>query len=71
MKASEYIKRLEILVKEHGDLDLVYAKDDEGNAFLPVNYFPGPGHYIAKENDFHDIDYDEDGTFEINALCIN
>ena len=38
MKASELIKRLEELVDKHGDLDLIYSSDDEGNYYNKVLY---------------------------------
>ena len=33
MKLKEYIEKLQELYLEHGDLELVYAVDDEGNYY--------------------------------------
>lgn len=38
MKLSEYIKGLQEVFEEHGDIDCYYAVDDEGNAFRQVHY---------------------------------
>ena len=40
MKLKEYIEKLQELYLEHGDLDLVYAIDDEGNYYNTVSYNP-------------------------------
>ena len=31
MKLNEYIKRLQELKKEHGNVEVIYSMDDEGN----------------------------------------
>ena len=41
MKLKEYIEKLQELYLEHGDLELVYAVDDEGNYYDKVSYDPG------------------------------
>jgi len=38
MKLSEYIKGLQKFLKENGDMECYYAKDDEGNAYQEVHY---------------------------------
>ena len=62
MKASEYLKDLQALVDLHGDLDLVYAINEEGNAFHKVEFEPSAGHL---KGDF----FDTEG--EVNSICIN
>lgn len=69
MTLEKYLTALNELVQNDPELlkcIVVYAKDDEGNAFNPVEYEPTIGYYH------------EDGTFETgtggddpNALCIN
>lgn len=66
MKLSEYITELQMIENQHGDLECIYAVDEEGNAFFPVYYVPSAGlfdkeshHFIAKHHG------------NINAVCIN
>lgn len=68
MKATEIIKHLEAIIKEYGDLYLIYSADDEGNYFDMVHFAPMP------------CEYHDDGTikgstdvenFVPNAICIN
>jgi len=33
MKLKEYIENLQAIYADEGNLDLIYAKDDEGNSF--------------------------------------
>ena len=40
MKLKEYIKRLQKLAKEVGDVELIYGTDEEGNWFNSVCYAP-------------------------------
>lgn len=63
MKISEHIKALQDLKKKHGDLELVYSKDDEGNAFSPVVYSPSVGRFSGRE-----FSQTEDNP---NSVCIN
>jgi len=66
MKLNDYIKKLQKLEKEgYGELDIIYAKDDEGNAYSEVFFNPSVGYL------------DEDGGFlskenaEKTHICIN
>ena len=36
MRLTKYIEKLQELFAEHGDLDLIYSKDDEGNGYEKV-----------------------------------
>jgi len=66
-------------MKEHGDLPLVSARDDEGNGFNYVYFTPTYGTYDGKRNgEFHDgSDSDEEdeedgfGPYDNEAVCIN
>ena len=40
MKLKEYIAKLQELEAIHGDLEIVYSSDDEGNSFSNVYYEP-------------------------------
>lgn len=73
MKASEMVEQLNKLIKEHGDLDLVYAVDDEGNAYHTVEFGPGTGLYMDDEQMFICAGNfeDEEITDKPNAICIN
>jgi hypothetical protein len=74
MTLQEYINGLLELVKENpstADMKVVYAIDDEGNAFHSVGNTPTLG--IFEDNEFHqpnDEDNDDE-DFEFNADCIN
>ena len=64
MKASTLIVNLQKLIEKHGDQEVIYSVDDEGNAFEPVHYEPSVGIY-----DNHD--FDVEGDKQPNAFCIN
>lgn len=40
MKLKEYALHIVNMVKEHGDKEVFYAVDDEGNAYCPVHFAP-------------------------------
>ena len=40
MKLKEYIKKLQKLAKEVGDVELIYGTDEEGNWFNSVCFAP-------------------------------
>lgn len=74
MKLLEYIEKLQALAQEHGDLELVYSVDDEGNYFRKVGFHPSEG--LFRDNEFVSAtmfeDYEIDNIPEnINAICIN
>jgi hypothetical protein len=64
MKLKEYIKELEELLDEHGDLDLYAASDDEGNSYNKVGFSPGIRYLPPDEVGSYRLDYllDEDGV---------
>jgi len=68
MKISEMIKNLTKIKKEHGNLNLVYSIDDEGNEFKQICFTPTIGHYEDRE--FCPIDNKEDHD-KINSCCVN
>lgn len=40
MKASTLVAKLQELIETNGDLDLIYAKDDEGNGYDTISFSP-------------------------------
>ena len=42
MKLSNFIRGLQIVKKEHGDLDVIYSSDDEGNSYGQIYFSPTP-----------------------------
>lgn len=77
MKLKDYIKSLQEIVEQNPDyseLDVIYAKDDEGNGYQHVGYGPSigvnseEGKYYAE---FENYDEDEHELDEINCVCIN
>jgi len=79
MKLKDYAKRLNEILNEspeNGELEVVYAIDDEGNAFHSVWSEPTIGYH--GDNDFMSIEDAKDPYFEgqydkkkPNAICIN
>ena len=74
MKLEEYISDLQNLVKEHPEylnFKVVYAADDEGNQFNPLNHSPSLGNY--EKGEFTPDDGTEEFTQQckINSICIN
>ena len=75
MKLREYIEILkEIEERYGGDLEMVYAIDDEGNAYHPVHYKPNAGfctdgyikdYYATGTRDYNDL------SEEANCVCVN
>lgn len=71
MKLKEYISKLEVLLEKHGDVDIIYSSDSEGNSYEKVLYEPS----ACK---FTDGDTEELVKFvshyprvKVNAVCIN
>lgn len=50
MKLANYIKELQDLLEEHGDLDLYTSSDDEGNSYNKVFCSPEIRYLAASEN---------------------
>ena len=87
MKVSNFIEILKDLKEEHGDLDLIYSSDDEGNGFKKVVFIPSVGHWNSvREMWFGEIEmYDkndeiaghnemsstQEELLKFNAVCIN
>ena len=75
MKLRDYVEHLKKLVRAHGDSEVVYASDEEGNSFHKVFYAPSVGFY--KKGEFYPA---EEATKEKledafgekhSAVCIN
>lgn len=70
MKLDEYIKALQRIQENYGNLELIYAKDDEGNGYNRVGYLPERVYYnnIVKEliSEVDIEDYQED---EYSVVC--
>lgn len=73
MKLSEYIKNLESILKENGDLEVIYASDDEGNSYDKIYFTPSVGHYNSEEKEYFQEgeSMEEMELTEINAVCVN
>jgi len=71
MKLKDYIKQLQQVISANpksADLDVIYAKDEEGNGFGHVYYSPTIGKYDGSY-DFEG--YDVGDKRKPNAVCIN
>ena len=73
MNLREYIEKLNKLYIKHGDLELVYSKDDEGNEFNYINFDPSLVNYNPSDlSVIADDDLDEYGELEYKkVICIN
>ena len=71
MKLKEYIEKLQKLYLEHGDLELVYAVDDEGNYYNKVCYDPDIMN-MCGEDRISEEDIEEYSSEEVKQyVCIN
>lgn len=73
MKLTKYIEKLQELLAEHGDLELIYSKDDEGNGYEKVHYGPSVVNYIASDREvIHEDDLEEwDESDYEKVICVN
>jgi len=68
MKLGEYIKKLQEIEAEYGsDIELIYARDVEGNSFESVVIGPEAVFYSKDMDDIHEVDEEYPG----NVVCIN
>ena len=63
MKITELMHQLRQIKKKHGDLECIYAIDDEGNDHHPVHFHPTP-----MKKDIHGFRSEEDKP---KFICIN
>lgn len=71
MTLKQYIKDLQEIAKNHKDLELVYAIDDEGNSYRKVNFGPSVGSYDANNEDFLDYGHTDNPDDHEEVVCIN
>ena len=73
MKLTKYIEKLQELLEEHGDLELIYSSDDEGNNYNRVHYEPSLVNYITSDREvIHDDDLEEwDESEYQKVICVN
>jgi len=78
MKLSEHIEDLKKILAEHGDLNCVYAADDEGNAYYDLHASPcvgkhdgeyGGQFYAEESKDYYE-EYNDD-KFVVDSVCVN
>ena len=68
MILSEYISNLQEILKDHGDIEVVYSSDSEGNSFHRVGHKPSIGTFYEEDQEFLS---QEENTDAINAVCVN
>ena len=72
MKLTKYIEKLQELLAEHGDLELIYSSDDEGNNYNKVHYEPSIVNYISSDREVIHDDLEEwDESEYQKVICIN
>lgn len=70
MKLSEYITKLEVMLAKHGDVNVIYSSDPEGNNFGEVYYDPSPCQF--EKDDPEGIEFlSNNKKIKVNAVCIN
>lgn len=74
MKLSKYIELLQRTLKYEGDLECIYAIDEEGNGFHKVDY-AGAIYYFENLEDYYleQIDVEELDEYPdaVKSFCIN
>lgn len=74
MKLSKYIELLQRTLDGEGDLEVVYATDEEGNSFHKVNY-AGALYYFENLEDYYleqvDVEELDEYPDAVKAFCIN
>ena len=73
VKLTKYIEKLQELLKEHGDLELIYSTDDEGNEYRKLHFEPGVVNFISTDREvIHEDDLEEwDESEYAKVICIN
>ena len=76
MNLKEYVENLNKLLEERpevGNLKVVYAKDDEGNAYYNVSCFPAIGYHNIDHEFYEEGDQMREWGVEcpVNSVCIN
>ena len=73
MKLTTYIEKLQELLAEHGDLELIYSNDDEGNEYRKLYFDPGVVNYIESNYCIiHEDDLEEWNESEYQkVICVN
>ena len=64
MKLKEYLESLEKLYEEHGDIEVYYSIDEEGNDYKEVYYSPSFNYMTKDDNENYLIPEEDicDGT---------
>ena len=70
---TKYIEKLQELLVDHGDLELIYSSDDEGNNYNKVHYEPSLMNYIRTDGEvIHEDDLEEwDESDYEKVICVN
>ena len=71
MKLSEHIANCQKALEEYGDLEVITAKDAEGNGYNRVHYEPTAGYYDGEYNGDFMTNNDPEDDWEYNAVCLN
>lgn len=71
MKLKEYIAKLEVLLAKHGDVDVIYASDSEGNSYEKCRYEPSACKFTDGDTDELVKFVNNYPKVKVNAVCIN
>lgn len=69
MKLNELIGNLKQIKKDYGNLEVIYAKDSEGNGFQHISFGPSVGNFDDGEF-IQEEDLKEYGL-KVNVVCVN
>lgn len=72
MRLTEYIAKLQRIKDDYGDLELIYAKDDEGNGYNKVSYLPEMYYYREEDGDMLNEAYvNTRASKYVQVCCVN
>lgn len=75
MKLKEYIEKLQNILESSGNLELIYASDEEGNSFKKVHHEPSVNYFDTENSDIvHSRDVEiakAEGVKLKQVVCIN
>lgn len=78
LRLADYAAHVSELAKNYPDAVVIYASDEEGNSFHKSYFAPAMGCWqegwqeFLTQGDIQDRkETGDDGTYELNACCIN
>lgn len=73
MKLTKYIEKLQELLNKHGDLELIYSSDDEGNSYDRIAYLPNIVYFDMNNREricSEDLEEWDESDYQ-KVICVN